>query len=500
MTFGIVDGIIVLLYLTGIALFGVLMGGKQTSVRDYFISDRAMPWWAVCGTIVATETSALTFLSLPGLAYGGSMLFLQLAIGYILGRIAVAVFLIPRYFEGEIGTAYTVLERYFSPALRRSASGIFMGTRLFADGVRLYTTAIPLALLMEGFQLFPASSSFEVYLVAMAALTVLTLLYVYFGGIRAVIWTDVVQWFIYIFGAVVSLVLLFSLLPDSPLETLRVLANEGKLQIFKLWPDDGLAGFLTEPYTLLGGVLGGAVLSMASHGTDQLIVQRVLTAGAVRPARRAMVLSGFVIFVQFALFLLVGALLSRYLPAGDFTANEVFAVFILRELPAGVTGLIVAGILAAAMSTLSSSISALSSATMLDFILPRRMDHVDDARALRWSRRLAFFWAIVLYFTAMLFIRTPDVVVELALSIASYTYGGLLGLFILTLLPGRVPSRTAGIAFFAGIAGNALIILLTPLAWTWYTLTGSLITILIAQLHGRAGHASTENAAGEEQP
>lgn len=484
MTFSILDGIIVLVYLGGIALFGVLIGGKQQSVRDYFISDRAVPWWAVCGTIVATETSALTFLSLPGLAYGGSLLFLQLAIGYILGRIAVAIFLIPRYFEGNIDTAYAVIEQRFSSSLRRSASAVFMGTRIFADGVRLYTTAIPLALLMEGFHLLPDAGSFHVYAVAMAVLTVLTLLYVYFGGIRAVIWTDVAQWFIYIFGAVISLYVLLDLLPFSLSEIISTLSARGTLQVFRILPEGGFGALFTEPYTLFGGLLGGAVLSMASHGTDQLIVQRVLASGSRRPAQRAMVLSGIVVFIQFALFLLVGALLSLHMPDSAYTANEVFAAFILRDLPVGVTGLIVAGILAAAMSTLSSSISALSSATMLDFILPRRPGAFDDARALRWSRGLAFFWAIVLYFVAMLFIRTPDVVVELALSIASYTYGGLLGLFVLTLLPRRISSRAAASGFIAGIVGNALVILFTPLAWTWYTLCGAMITIAAALLVG----------------
>jgi SSS family transporter len=480
MTFSIIDGIIVLFYLTGIAAFGVFMGGKQHSVRDYFISDKPVPWWAVCGTIVATETSAITFLSLPGIAYAGSLVFLQLAAGYILGRIAVSIFLIPRYFEGDITTAYGVIERRFSPGLRKSASAVFMGTRLFADGVRLYTTAIPLALLMEGFHVFPDADPFEIYVVAMAVLTALTLVYVFFGGIRAVIWTDVVQWVIYIFGAVVSLVILISLIPGSFSDIVSTLVMKGKLQVVDLLPASGISGILTQPYTLLGGLLGGAVLSMASHGTDQLIVQRVLASGAPRPAQKAMVLSGFVIFLQFSLFLFVGAMLSLYLEGDAYTPNEVFALFILRDLPVGVTGVIVAGILAAAMSTLSSSISALSSSTMLDFILPLRTAAFDETRALRWSRRLAFFWAAMLFLVALLFIRTPAIVVELALSIASYTYGGLLGLFALTLLPRRISSRAAAWGFFAGITGNAAVILFTPLAWTWYTLCGSLLTLGVA--------------------
>lgn len=482
MTFTLLDAIIVVGYLGGIALFGVLIGGKQRSARDYFVSERAIPWWAICLTIVATETSALTFLSLPGVAYAGSMVFLQLAFGYILGRIAVAAFLIPRYFDGEISTAYTVLEKKFSPGIRRSASGVFMLTRLFADGVRLYTTAIPLALLFEGFGLFPEMDPIAIYLIAMGILTTLTLVYVFYGGIRAVIWTDVVQWVIYIFGAVVSLIILFRLLPGSPMETLLSLADSGKLRVFQLQPVGGWSSLFTEPYTLFAGVIGGAVLSMASHGTDQLIVQRVLASGAAAPARKAMIMSGIVVLFQFAAFLLVGSLLSLYFDPTKYSANEVFAAFILHELPSGITGLIVAGILAAAMSTLSSSISALSSATMLDIIIPLRKTPPSDQQALTLSRRVSLFWALVLLATASLFIQTPATVVELALSIASYTYGGLLGLFMLSLLRLRLLSSAVAAGFFAGIIGNGIIILLTPLAWTWYTLTGSMLTVGITVL------------------
>jgi SSS family transporter len=482
MTFTLLDAIIVIVYLGGIALFGVLIGGKQRSARDYFVSERAIPWWAICLTIVATETSALTFLSLPGVAYAGSMVFLQLAFGYILGRIAVAVFLIPRYFDGEISTAYTVLEKRFSSGIRRSASGVFMITRLFADGVRLYTTAIPLALLIDGFGLFPDASPVAVYLTAMTVLTMLTLVYVFYGGIRAVIWTDVVQWVIYIFGAVVSIVILFGLLPGTPMDLLSKLAEGGKLNVFQLQPIGGWSSMFREPYTLLAGVIGGMVLSMASHGTDQLIVQRVLAAGSPAPARRAMVISGVVVLFQFAAFLLVGALLSLYFEGSKYNPNEVFSTFILNELPTGITGLIVAGILAAAMSTLSSSISALSSATMLDLIIPLRKTPPDDIQALKISRRVSLFWAVVLLFTASLFIQTPATVVELALSIASYTYGGLLGLFILSLPQRRPRPSVVAAGFFGGILGNGLIILLTPLAWTWYTLSGALLTVGIALL------------------
>lgn len=480
MTFSPIDAVIIVLYLAGIALFGILMGGRQRSARDYFVSERPLPWWAVCLTIVATETSALTFLSLPGVAYGGTLVFLQLAIGYILGRIVVAAVLVPRFFDEGVPTAYAVLEQKFSPALRRGASGVFMLTRLFADGVRLYTTAIPLALIFETFELFPGADPILLYVFSMSLLTALTLVYVFYGGIRAVIWTDVVQWFIYLLGAVLSLVVLFRLLPGSPADMLGTLATQGKLTVIRLLPEGGWTGLLTEPYTLLAGVLGGMVLSMASHGTDQLIVQRVMAAGAAAPARKAMVMSGFVIFAQFLAFLLVGSLLSLHDGDSGRNANEVFAAFILNELPVGVTGLIVAGILAAAMSTLSSSISALASATMLDLVIPLRRTAMEETDALRLSRTLSLAWALVLLGVATLFIGTPSTVVELALSIASYTYGGLLGLFVLRLLPLRVSAAAAATGFFLGIAANGLVILLTPLAWTWYTLSGMLLTVGIS--------------------
>ena len=493
MTFTVLDAIIVVAYLGGIALFGIYMGGRQRSARDYFVSERAVPWWAICLTIVATETSAITFLSLPGIAFGGSMVFLQLALGYIAGRVLVAVFLIPRYFDRGVETAYSLLEQKFSPAVRRAASGVFMLTRLFADGVRLYTTAIPLALIVDAYGFFPDASPVLVYLASMALLTLLTLVYVFYGGIRAVIWTDVVQWGIYVLGAVVSLVVLFQLLPQSPAEALSQLAARGTLDVLRWVPDGGWSALLRDPYSLIAAVVGGMVLSMASHGTDQLIVQRVLSSGATAPARKAMVMSGVVVFVQFAAFLLIGALLSLHYADRAYSANEVFAVFILHELPEGLTGLVIAGIFAAAMSTLTSSISALGSATTMDLLLPLRKSPLDEAAALRLSRIISLFWALVLLLVAAVFIETPATVVELALSIASYTYGGLLGLFLLHLLPIRIRAAAAGIGFFAGITANGAIILFTPLAWTWYTLSGALLTIALGVLAEAISPASTSH-------
>ncbi|MCZ7555885.1 MAG: sodium:solute symporter [Bacteroidia bacterium] len=482
MGFTYFDAAVIVVYLVGVAAFGMFMGGRQTSARDYFLSDKAVPWWAVCLTIVATETSALTFLSLPGVAWGGSMVFLQLAGGYILGRLLVAWIFIPRYFDGKLDTAYALIEHRFGGGLRRASSFVFMITRLFADGVRLYATAIPLALLLHNFEVLPEGNDTMIYLISLTFLTILTLVYVFAGGIRAVIWADVMQWVVYILGALASIVVLFHLLPGNPVAIVAELVKAGKLTMVDLMPENGVTGIFTTPYTLLGGLFGGAVLSMASHGTDQLIVQRVLAAQKPEPAKRAMIWSGIIVFVQFFLFLFVGALLWRFNPDGGMNANDVFAVFIIHQLPPGLTGLVIAGILAAAMSTLSSSISALGSATMMDYVLPLLREPLSPARALRVSRLLSIGWAILLLLTAALFIGTAQTVVELALSIASYTYGGLLGIFLLGVLRGHYRSAAVLIGFIAGIIASGCIILLTPLAWTWYTPAGAAATVAAAWL------------------
>jgi SSS family transporter len=480
MSFSLLDGVIVVAYLAGIAAFGVLSGGRQRTARDYFLSESAVPWWASCAAVVATETSALTFLSIPGIAWTSDFSFLQLAFGYILGRIVVAVVFLPRYFSGELETAYAYLGSRFGVRMRRTASITFMATRLFADGVRLYTTAIPLALLLGGSALAAHASPSAVYAACIVVLSALTLVYVFLGGIRAVIWTDVVQLAIYIAGAAVAVAVLAGMLPDGLAAGVRSLSAAGKFRM--AGAGGGIASLFTTPYSTISGLVGGMFLSMASHGSDQIIIQRVLATNTLRRARLAIVYSGIVVFFQFALFLFIGALLSLLPQHGALTANEVFADFIIRNIPSGLSGLIVAGLLAAAMSTLSGSISALSSATMMDIVVPLARRTWTEAGLLRWSRRIALAWGVALVAAALLFIGTPRNVVELALSIASYTYGGLLGVFLLGMLSRSVTEPCALAGFAAGIAGMVAVILATPLAWTWYTAAGAGICIFVGLL------------------
>jgi len=467
------DSVVIAVYLLGISVFGILSGGRQKSVRDYFLSEKAVPWWAVCFAVVATETSALTFLSIPGLAYISNFNFLQLTIGYLIGRILVSSLLLPRYFKGELPTAYAFLENRFGPHLRRSASGVFIVTRLLADGVRLYTTAIPIALILGG---TGGSVDHSQYMIAIAALSALTLIYVFLGGVRAVIWTDVVQLILYLAGAVATIFLVIDLLPGSVMSILADLSDQGKLLVFNFGNPDSAASFFSEPYTLAGSVLGGMFLSMASHGTDQLIIQRVLATNNLKKAQTALVTSGLIIILQFFLFLMVGALLYTFFGGASIPVNEVFSRFIIDEMPSGLRGLIIAGLLAAAMSTLSGSISALSSSTMIDLVLPLTRRTWTEKRTLIISRSISIFWCVVLVFVAMLFIQTPKAVVELALSIASFTYGGLLGIFLLGILRVTVREGAAMFGFFFGIAAMTIVVFYTPIAWTWYTMCGVLLT------------------------
>jgi SSS family solute:Na+ symporter len=468
MGFSTLDAIIVGAYLVGVAVFGILAGGRQSSTFDYFLGGKRIPWWAVCFAIVATETSTLTFISIPGVAYVSNLNFLQLTFGYILGRIVIAAVLLPAYSRGEITTAYTFLAQRFGPKARTAASSAFMVTRFLADGVRLYATAIPLKLI-TGID----------YPTAIAIIALVTLLYTYIGGVRSVIWMDVVQMFVYLGGAAAAIVVIGGQLP---LGFSAVWASElisDKLTIVRWGFDLDVSTFFSTSYTLVGSVLGGAFLSMASHGTDHLIVQRLLTTPTLKDGQRAVVVSGVIVMFQFAVFLVIGVLLYAFYNGEQMDPNHVFPLYIIHHLPSGVSGLIIAGLLAAAMSTLAGSINALASATMFDFVKPRMAASLDDRREVRLSRFISFLWCMVIIASATVFMNTTQAVVELALGIASFTYGGLLGSFLLGVLFTRPkqPDMLAG--FAVGIAVMVAVVQFTTIAWTWYTVIGTTTTIVV---------------------
>jgi len=507
-----IDYIVIAVYLVGVALFGIYAGGKQSSTTDYFLGGRDMPWWAVCFSVVATETSTLTVISVPAVAYGGAMTFLQLTIGYMLGRIVVALYFLPRYYEGNLSTAYAFLGNRFGRGMQATASVTFLFTRLLADGVRLFATAIPLFLIAESVGL--STNYFQI----IAVIGVVTIIYTLIGGIKAVVWMDVVQMLLYIAGGAVAIAVLLGELPAGWWQRA---AEAGKTQIIDVQLGEGFAAWFTSPYAFVTAVLGGAVFSMASHGTDQLIVQRLLACRNLRDSQKAIIGSAVVVAFQFALFLFVGMMLWVYHDGatpqamGLTRADEVFSQYIISGLPPGLSGLILAGIVAAAMSTLSSSLNSLASSTMYDLYERFAGKQPGDERALRLSRIMTLVWGLIFIAFANLFESQNNPVVELGLAIASFTYGGLLGAFLLGLLSEHARQLDAVVAFVVTIVVIAFVIFgvwhgeggwvfepvagtrrvlnlagaqggseLTQIGYPWYAVIGGLLTVALGSLLG----------------
>ncbi len=475
---------ILVAYLAGTTALGIWLGRGQKDAKDYFVAGGTIPWWAVLFSIVATETSALTFISIPGLAYLGDFTFLQVATGYLLGRIVIAYTLLPRYMDGELVTAYALLERRFGTATRRFASVTFMFTRAFGDSVRVFATAIPIALILG--PIVPAEYLTPVSILALGGTT---LLYTYHGGMRAVVWTDVIQTGVYLLGGLGAVYLLAQGVDGGWGAILDRAGAAGKLRLI----DPALT--IEKPHTLLGGLLGGAFLSAASHGADQIIVQRLMASSSLRDARRALIGSGIGVILQFGLFLLIGVGLWAFYEARTFPApDKIFPTFIVEEMPPGMTGVVIAAILAAAMSTISGSINALAAATTHDLWIPLRGRAADATTLLRVSKTFTLVWALILIGGALLYDAEGTPVVVIALSVASFTYGGLLGGFFLAMAWPRATQRDAITGMATGIAVMTLIVfasriaaavpalddLLTPvkgIAWPWYVLIGTTITL-----------------------
>ncbi len=455
------DLAIIAFYLAGITLFGLRFRKKQRSLRDYFLADRNIPWWAIALSIVAAETSTLTIISIPGLAYDSNLTFLQVVMGYIVGRIIISFVLLPHYFRGDLYTAYQLIERRFGTRLRTLTASLFLLTRAAAEGVRVYAVSIVVSI---------ALGTGEIS--SIAIITLLTLIYTFEGGLAAVIWTDVVQTAIYIGGTLVGVFTILHLVPGGWPAIHTAAAGAAKLQVFDFSPNFWL------PYTFWAGVIGGAFFNTASHGTDQLIVQRLLAARSEKQSVTALLSSAVAIFFQFALFLIIGVMLWAYyrLPSASFgKADYIYPKFIVTRLPHGISGLLIAAILAAAMSNLSAALNSLSSSSMVDFYL-RRHPQTDERTQLRLSRISTFFWALLLFALAVLSLHKIAHVVEVGLTIASVAYGALLGVFLLGVLTRRANERGSMIGMLFGFAVELHLWLGTKVPWTWYVAIGTLVT------------------------
>jgi SSS family transporter len=451
---------IIVAYLAGVTWFGARFRSSQRSLKDYFLGGKTIPWWAIALSIVSAETSTLTIIGTPPLAYAGSYVFLQVVFGYLLARLVISAIFLPQYFRGQMYTAYELMERRFGSRTRKTTSAIFMGTRSLAEGVRVFAISIVISIIL-------GTSGPASILVIIA----LTLFYTFEGGMTAVIWTDVFQMGMYVLGAAVSFFLLAGKIPGGLGHALDLAGAAGKLRVFDFhWS-------WTNPYTIWAGVIGGCFLTTASHGTDQLVVQRLLSAKNESQSRLALLSSWIVIFVQFTLFLTIGILMWVYQggkPLGT-NSDRLYPAFIWDSLPTGIAGLAMAAIIAAAMANLSAALNSLASATVVDFYEPLSHGKHSPAHYLRISRLATVFWGAVLAAIGMVASHWGSVL-ESGLSIASVTLGILLGVFLLGVLTTR-PGEPAAIA---GVIAGAIVMLFvkfeTKVPFTWWVLIGAATT------------------------
>jgi SSS family solute:Na+ symporter len=468
MTISAVDTCIVFAYMAAVTVFGAWIGRRSHSAADYLLGDRQMPWWAVLGSIVATETSTVTFLSVPGLAFAanGNLSFLQLVFGFVLGRIIISIVLLPQYFRGELFTAYQLLQQRFGTTTQRAASLLFLVTRNLGDGLRLFLTAIVLQKV--------AGLSLPICILVVG---VATIAYTFLGGMKAVIWNDCIQFVVYIGGGVAALLLILQRLDGGWSEFVTWASARNKFQVFDF------STSLTTAFTFWAGIIGGTTLTLGTHGTDQMMVQRYLCTSSARNASKALVLSGVVVFVQFLLFLILGAALACFYaaehPDMTFESNDqVFATFIVQELPIGMVGLTLAAVFSAAMSTLSSSLSSSATAVVNDFFAA---SHTDAARvaASRWATIVFGLVQIMIGIGASFWSAN---VVSDALAIAGFSAGILLGVFVL----GRSHRRLPETAVVWSMVGTVLLLLLVHFtkvtAWPWYAPIGAASTITLGNL------------------
>jgi solute:Na+ symporter, SSS family len=521
-----IDLVIIFGYLIGIVLFGTWFARKQKTTSDYFLGDRSVPWWAVAASIVATETSTITFVSVPGIAFarGGNFQFLQLVFGYLLGRIVIVSLFIPSYFRGELMTVYQLLDRRFGGKIKALAASLFVVMRNIADGIRLLLTAIVLAAVYTAFQ--PATNAETIIVVSIVLIGLAMIIFTYFGGMEAVIWVEVIQLGIYIVGAIAAATILVTSIDGGLSGTWALGEQFRKFDIFDFgirWTSHSLAlpfGLpaitfnlpldLTKTYTFWAGLIGGCFLTMSTHGTDQYLVQRYLCTDRPKRAAAALLTSGAIVLGQFIGFLFIGVLLfAFYHPFTDpgyttasaasfpFTGGDrVFPDFITRYLPPGLSGLVVAAIFAAAMSSSLNSIAATAMNDLYKPFRPRR----SDQHYLKVSHVLTLIWGLVQIAVALVMRNKNRSALDLALSIASLINGPILGVFLVGVFLKRVSQPPALIGMLVSMAIMLYIYLAASIAWTWYVFIGSGITLLAAWLASFAFASAPESRQDQLAP
>jgi SSS family transporter len=466
--FSWIDLLIVVSYLVGITIFGAHFRKSQRNLRDYFLGGRMLPWWAIAFSVVSAETSILTIISTPGISYSSNLSFLQLVFGYLVARVVVSLLLLPRYFAGEIFTAYQLIEQRFGSGMKVFTAALFLATRALAEGVRVFAISIVVEVIFK-----------TGVVTSVIIITLLTLFYTFEGGLTAVIWTDVIQLTIYLSGTLLALLLALRAIPGGWHEVAHLAFVTGnKLAVFNFQFN------FTEPYLFWSGLVGGMFLTTASHGTDQLIVQRLLAARNMRQSQAALLSSGVVILFQFALFLVMGVTLFTFYhhfpPAVAFDRpDHIFPTFVVTQLPRGLAGLLIAAIISAAMANLSAALNSLASSSVVDFYKSYVFPGAREAHYLHMSRLMTVFWGVILISIALVAQQFHRSVLEMALTIASVPYGSMLGIFLLGVLTKRATARGAFWGALAGLAALAGVVLFSKVAWTWYVAIGTVVTFSV---------------------
>ncbi len=508
--FSVGDWAIILLYLVGIIGLGIWFGKDQHNTRDYFLGSKNIPWWGIGLSIVAAETSALTIIGVPAMAYGGNIAFVQMIIGYVIARIILAVVLVPHYFKGEIYSPYQLFANTFGAPARQTAAGFFLISETLAAGVRVYVASIPVKLML-GDKLLGFGTG-DPILGAILLFVLLSLLYTYIGGVKAVIWTDAVQFGLFLLGGLFALFYIPSLVEGGASTVFAKAAEAGKLHWLNAVPPAGVSWtkfLFGPPFNLWMGIIGGTVLVMSSHGAEQLIVQRVLACRNVADGRKALVLSAVVIFPLFIIFLFVGSMLWVFYqthpfqiplpetrPGSGITANDfIFPIFMMTEVPHVLKGFLIVAILSAAMSSVSSALTSLASVSTMDFVkhlMPNRTENF----FLRFSKYSTVAWAAGLILLAYLS-REVAFVLNAAFALRGLTSGALVGGLALAIFwrNGRATPVVAGM--LASLIVMTLIQLLpklsatkewwmntvgTEIFWPWYTLIGAVVTLVTARI------------------
>ena len=483
--FNLADWIIIFAYLGGIIALGMWFGKDQHNTRDYFLGSRNTSWWVIGLSIVAAETSALTIIGVPALAYGSNIAFIQMILGYVIARLILAVVMVPHYLKGEIYSPYQLFADRLGTSARQTAGGFFLISETLAAGVRVYVVSIPIQLML-GIGVLPAIVLF----------VVLSLIYTYIGGVKAVIWTDAVQFGLFLLGGLFALFYIPTLVDGGFEGVMAQAAQTGKLQWFN--PEFGLAA----PFNIWMGVIGGTVLVLSSHGAEQLIVQRVLACKNVADGRKALVLSAALVFPLFIIFLFVGVMLWVFYQAHPFKiplpeaqsglkANDfIFPIFMMTEVPHVLKGFLIVAILSAAMSSVSSALTSLSSVSTMDFVKGQHGKR-SEAFYLKFSKRSTVVWAVILILVAYLS-REVAFVMNAAFTLRGLTSGALVGGLVLAVFwkNGRAVSvitgMVAALGFMIGVSQFSWDVTVGgkvethKVFWPWFTLIGAVVTLTVA--------------------